>query len=183
MSTTTKDVSPAAAGGQQFVSATVHLAGAVEFETAHASWTGIGHVMARMGGVLLYFLDRAAIAGFAIAAGEAGALGAQTFGDQQVRPLPALARVGDGQDASIVLRLHGAQDIGRPHAATTTSSQDGGAFVAVRVGGLTLVLRDQLALAALEQVAATAARAADVLWPDEDADLQLPVQPSRAPRR
>ena len=183
MSNTTKDVSPAAAGGQQFVAATVHLAGAVEFETAHASWTGIGHVMARIGGVVVYFLDRAAIAGFAIAAGEAGALGAQTFGDQQARPLPALARVSDGQDASIVLRLQGAQDIGRPHGRTAHASQDGAAFVAMRVGGLTLVLRDQLALTALEQVAATAARAADVLWPDEDADLQLPVQPSPAPRR
>lgn len=165
--------SPIPAHGQQFVTATVHLAGAVETETAHARWnSGAGHVMARIGGVLLYFLDRDAIAGFAQAAAEAGPLGRPVFGDHDVHRLPA-AQVDTGQDASLVLRLSGAQDIGGPNGVSAQASRDGQPHVTLRVGGLRLVLRDRVALRALVQVAEAAVRAGDALWPDEDGDRQL----------
>ena len=166
--------SPIPAHGQQFVTATVHLAGAVETETAHARWnSGAGHVMARVGGVLLYFLDRDAIAGFAQAAAEASPLGGPVFGDHDVHRLPA-AQVDTGQDASLVLRLSGAQDIGGPNGLTGQTSQDGAPYVSLRVGGLRLMLRDRLALSALVQVAEDARRAGDALWPSTGAEHLLP---------
>lgn len=171
--------SPSRAAGQQFVSATVQLAGAVDTETAHATWTaGAGHVMARIGGVLLYFLDRDAVASFAAVAAQASPLGRPVFGGQDVHRLPA-AQVETGQDASIVLRLRGAQYLGGPNGVPAQASRDGRAHVTLRVGGLRLVLRDRLALAALIEVAQTALRAADVLWPDEDHGLQLPADRTR----
>lgn len=174
------DPSLQAAGGQQFVSATVHLAGAVQTETGHATWSGAGHVMARIGGLLIYFLNTEALAGFAAAAARAGGLGGEVFGHELPRRLPdgLIARgVGGVQEVSLVLRLRGAQQIAGPNGVPARASADGRPHVRVRVGGLVLVLHDQVSLQALVAVAAVARRAGDALWPDEDADLTLPASP------
>jgi hypothetical protein len=102
------------------------------------------------------------------------------FGHELSRRLPdgLGARGASGtQEVSLVLRLRGAQQIAGPNGVPARASADGEPHVRVRIGGLALVLHDQVALQALVAVAGIARRAGDALWPDEDADLRLSASP------
>ena len=160
---------PSSAVGQQLVTATVHLAGAVETETGHVANAGGAHITARLGGLLLYFLDRDAVAGFVRSVARVGELAAGAFDRHTAPALPGDRHIGE-QSIGLVIRLSGAQDVGKPTAATAAASRDGGPFVALRLGGLRVVVRDRIALQALMVVAETTDRASALLWVDpEDA--------------
>jgi hypothetical protein len=161
---------PSSAVGQQLVTATVHLAGAVETETGHVANAGGAHITARLGGLLLYFLDRDAVAGFVRSVAAVRKLAAGAFDERTAPALPGDRDVVE-QSIGLVIRLRGVQDVGRPTAATAAASRDGGPFVALRLGGLRVVVRDRIALQAVTLVAETADRASALLWVDsEDAD-------------
>lgn len=161
---------PSSAVGQQLVTATVHLAGAVETETGHVANAGGAHITARLGGLLLYFLDRDAVAGFVWAAARARKYAAGAFNEHTAPALPGQRDVVE-QSIGLVVRLSGAQELGEPTAATAAASRDGGPFVALRVGGLTVVIRDRIALQAISLVTESTERAALALWPSTDDEL------------
>jgi len=174
---------PSSAAGQQLVTATVHLAGAVETETGHVQNACGAHITARLGGLLLYFLDSDAVASFAWAVAEAREFAERAFDKHTAPGLPGQRNVIE-QSIGLVVRLSGAQELGEPTAATQAASRDGGPFVALRVGGLRVVIRDRAALQAVTLVADSTERAALALWrsPEDDlADLSDGQRP-RLPR-
>ena len=155
--------------GQEFVSATVHLAGAVEVETGHAAHYSAHHVQARIGGVLIYFLDPAAAQHFAAAVDESARIAPQVFDHPHATGLPdTLAH--PGQEVSLIVRLRGRQATEKPRGITTAASLDGYPLVGCRIGGLLLIVRDSEAMRRLAHVAATVERVATALWPDTDTD-------------
>jgi hypothetical protein len=161
---------PSSAAGQQLVTATVHLVGAVETETGHVANAGGAHITARLGGLLFYLLDRDAVAGFVWAVAEAREFAARAFGKDTAPGLPGHRQI-DEQSVGLVVRLSGAQELGEPSAATASASRDGGPFVALRIGGLRIVVRDRIALQALTLVTDSTERAAIVLWPSSEDEL------------
>ena len=150
--------------GQEFVSATVHLAGAVAVETGHLAHYTAQHIQARIGGVLIYFLDLAAVDAFANAVADTAADAPQMLGHPEPVALPAHLR-HDGQEISLIVRLFGPQHTPKPHGETAKVSGDGAAYISCRVGGLLLVIRDAEAMRRLSHVADTVARLAAALWP------------------
>ena len=162
---------------QEFVSATVHLAGSVDAETGHAAHYSAEHVHARIGPVLLYFLDLTAVGDFAACVEATLAAAGRVFGHSGPVPLPAALR-HPGQDASLVVRLRGAQRTEGPHGVAAAASLDRGAFISCKVGGLRLVCHDAEALRRLAHVARTAQRVAHALWP-----ATAPSAPVDAPRQ
>jgi hypothetical protein len=169
---------------QEFVRATVHLAGDVGVETGHVARFTVEHVQARIGSALLYLLDYTAAADFARAALAAAALAAaQSGGGQsgvgQLAPgqrgggLFAAAGVGGlpaevwhgGQDSSVIVRMRGTQPVAFPQAVAASGSRHGRAYLSCQVGGLVLVLHDTEAVQRLVLVADTVHRVAAALWP------------------
>lgn len=158
---------PSSAAGQQLVTATVHLAGAVETETGHVQNAGGAHISARVGGLLLSFVDRDAVAGFVWAAAELGERAVHAFDEHTAPGLPG-HRAIEEQSVGLVVRLSGPQELGDSTGSTAGASRDGGPWVATRLGGLRIVVRDAIAMQALTVVAETTERAALLLWPSED---------------
>lgn len=171
---------PSSAVGQQLVMATVHLAGPVETETGHVANAGGAHITARLGGLLLYFLDPAAVAGFVRSVAGVRKLAAGAFDEHTAPALPGDRDIVE-QSIGLVIRLRGVQDVGQPTAATAAASRDGGPYVALRLGGLTVVVRDRIALQALTLVAQTTERASVLLWVDPE-DIADDVDRERQPR-
>lgn len=159
--------------GQQFVSATVHLAGAIEIETGHVAHFTAQHIQARIGGVLIYFLDLPAAEAFAAAVAATGRTARRAFVHSQAVGLPAPLR-HTGQDISLIVRLAGPQATAEPQAETAAGSLDGVAHVSCKVGGLRLLVRDAEAMARLAHVADTVARLAVALWPHVEAGERVP---------
>lgn len=155
--------------GQQFVSATVHLAGAVEVETGHQARYTAQHVQARIGGVLLYFLDRAAVADFARAVAATAEYASAAFGHPHAVQLPEALHTRT-QDVSLVVRLQGAQTSEPPRGVTAGGSVGGHGHISCTVGGLRLVLHDAEALHRLVRLAHTVERVAVALWPDVEVE-------------
>ncbi|GAB4083290.1 hypothetical protein G3R41_21460 [Modestobacter muralis] len=151
--------------GQEFVSATVHLAGAVEIETGHVAHYSAEHIQARIGGVLIYFLDFAAVAAFAEAVADTAETARATFDHAHAAALPPQLR-HHGQDVSLIVRLRGRQAGEKAQGKTAAASYDGVPFVGCRIGGIRLVVRDAEAMRLLAHVADTVARIAGALWPD-----------------
>ena len=155
--------------GQQFVAATVHLAGAVEVETGHRAHYSVEHVQARIGGVLVYFLDAAAVDAFARAVVAAAEYGPAAFAHPNATPLPR-ALVTSAQEVSLVVRLQGEQTTEPPQAVTAAGSLAHRGHVTCTVGGVRLVLHDAEALHRLAHVTDTVARLAAALWPTPTPD-------------
>ena len=166
---------------QEFVSATVHLAGGVGVETGHAAHYTAEHVQARIGPVLLYFLDLACVDNFSAAVEATVAAAGRVFDHPGPVPLPAALR-HPGQEVSLVVRLRGAQRTEGPHGVAAAASLDRGAFISCKIGGLRLVCHDAEALRRLAHVARTAQRVAHALWPAAapSAPVDTPEQ-SRTP--
>lgn len=167
--------------GQQFVSATVHLAGAVEIETGHVAHFTAHHIQARIGGVLIYFLDLPAVDAFTAAVAATAEIAPQMFDHPNAVNLPAHLR-HTGQDVSLIIRLSGPQDTEKPQGRTTASSLDGVAHVGCKVGGLRLVIRDAEAMYRLTHIAETVDRLATALWPVTEPADRTP-EPRRQPAR
>jgi hypothetical protein len=163
---------------QEFVSATVHLAGSVDVETGHAAHYSAEHVQARIGPVLLYFLDLAAVGDFAACVEATVAAAGRVFDHAGSVPLPAALR-HPGQEASLVVRLRGGQRTEGPHGVAAAASLGRGAFISCKVGGLRLVCHDAEALRRLVHVARTAQRVAHALWPAaaSSAPVDAPGEP------
>ena len=136
------------------------------------------HIQARIGGVLIYFLDHLAVQAFTAAAAAAGDRAGQVFTHTHATGLPAQLR-HPGQDLSLIVRLRGPQDPSEPLAMTTAASLDGQALVGCRVGGLLLLIRDAEAMHRLTHLAATVARVAAALWPLTDTSAEADQQPTR----
>ena len=168
--------------GQEFVSATAHLAGAVEIETGHAAHYSAEHIQARIGSVLIYFLDHAAAQSFAAAAAATEERAGQVFTHPHATGLPTQLR-HPGQDVSLIVRLRGPQDTKEPVAMTTAASLDGQPLVGCRVGGLLLVIRDAEAMHRLAHLAATVARVAAALWPATETTDEDTAQDARLTSR
>lgn len=152
-------------GGQEFVRATVHLAGAVEIETGHAAHYSAAHVQARIGSALLYLLDYLAARDFAAAVAAVVARGEGLF-SAGAEGLPPRVR-HPGQEASVIVRLRGRQQIAPPFAVAASASAGRRAHVVCQLGGLVLVAHTGEALERLGRVADTVHRVAAVLWPQE----------------
>jgi hypothetical protein len=168
--------------GQEFVSASVHLAGAVEIETGHLARYSAVHIPARIGGVLLYFLDLAAVEAFAEAVAATEQRAARTFAHPHATGLPA-ALVYPGQDVSLIVRMSGPQATEEPQAMTAAASGDGVARIGCRIGGLRLVVCDAEAMHRLAHVAQSAARLAAALWPHETLVDSVPEPSACADRQ
>lgn len=173
---------PSSAVGQQLVTATIHLAGPVETETGHVANAGGAHITARLGGLLLYFLDHDAVTGFVRAVSKVHNVAAGAFDKHTAPALPGDRDIVE-QSIGLVVRLSGAQDVGQPAGSTAAASRDGGPFVALRLGGLTIVIRDRIALQALTLVAETTERASALLWvdPEDAADEEDRAKHPRQP--
>ena len=169
--------------GQEFVSATVHLAGAVEVETGHVAHYSAEHIQARIGGVLIYFLDLAAVTAFSAAVADTERVAVGAFEHPEATGLPQHLH-HTGQSVSLVVRLRGTQDTEPAKGQTAFASHDGHPFVGCKVGGLRLVIRDAEAMHRLSHVTATVARLAAALWPvsettDDDATDKATAQDAR----
>lgn len=162
--------------GQEFVSATVHLAGAVGVETGHAAHYSAEHVQARIGPALLYFLDATCVDDFTAAVEAAVAAAPRVFDHPHPATLPGPLQRRD-QQTSVVVRLRGPQRATSPHGVAATGSLDRRAFLTCQVGGLRLVCHDAEALHRLAHVARTAQRVAHALW-----SAQTPTDPARSTR-
>ena len=154
----------AGAVGQQFVSAVVHLAGGIDIETGHLAHYSTSHIQARIAGVLIYFLDPAAVARTAEDAPT-------VFGHTHPVRLPAQLST-TAQEVSLILRLQGDQVTERPSGSTAAVSGFGHGVIGCRVGGLLLQLHDAEALARLAHVARTVTRLAEALWPVDLDELE-----------
>jgi hypothetical protein len=111
--------------GQQFVSVAVHLAGPVEVETGHRAQYSAEHIQARIGGVLVYFLDQAAVTTFATTVGQAAQIGGTVFGQRETPRLPE-ELVTNRQEISLVVRLQGDQGSDRRARSPTTTPAGAG---------------------------------------------------------
>ncbi|SHN88913.1 hypothetical protein SAMN05660350_04904 [Geodermatophilus obscurus] len=149
---------------QEFVRATVHLAGEVEIETGHVTRFTVEHVQARIGSALLYLLDFTAAADFARAALAAAERAGGLFTAGGAGSLP-VELVQAGQDSSVIVRMCGAQPVAYPQAVAGSVSRHGRAYLTCQVGGLVLVLHDAEATGRLVAVAETVHRVAAALWP------------------
>lgn len=149
---------------QEFVRATVHLAGEVEHETGHSSRYSAEHVQCRIGSALVYLLDFAAAGDFA----RAARLGAQRarglFPAEHTASLPD-ALQHTGQESSVVVRMRGAQTSATAQAITAAANRHRRPYLTVQIGGLVLVLHDAVSVARLVEVAETSYRVASALWP------------------
>ena len=150
--------------GQQFVAATVHLAGAVEVETGHRAHYSVEHVQARIGGVLIYFLDAAAVDAFTRAVAATTQYGGLAFAHPHATRLPDRVDTGT-QEVSLVVRLRGHQAGERPRGVVASTDTGGRGQVSCLIGALCLVLHDAEALHRLSYVTDTVARVAAALWP------------------
>jgi hypothetical protein len=161
--------SAAGHSGQQFVAATVHLGGSVQIETGHRAHYTAEHVQARIGGVLVYFLDLAAVDAFAAAVAATARYGRAAFAHPHATRLPP-DLVTAAQEVSLVVRLKGDQATARPRGAVATAATGMRGRVECTVGGLRLVLHDAEALSRLVHVTDTVARVAAALWPAASLD-------------
>ena len=150
--------------GHQFVRATIHLAGPVEVETAHRAQYAAEHIQARIGGVLIYFLDLAAVDAFAASVKEAEQFGRTAFGQRQTFRLPE-ELVTNTQEVSVVVRLQGNQEAADRKGTVANDHTDGRGNVVVGFGGMRLLIHDPEALHRLVHVTGTVARLAAALWP------------------
>jgi hypothetical protein len=150
--------------GQQFVSVAVHLAGPVEVETGHRAQYSAEHIQARIGGVLVYFLDQAAVTTFATTVGQAAQIGGTVFGQRETPRLPE-ELVTNRQEISLVVRLQGDQGSDKPQGAVANDNTGGRGHVRVAVGGMRIFLHDAEALRRLVHVTDTVSRLAVALWP------------------
>lgn len=150
--------------GHQFVKATVHLAGAVPIETGHRAQYSAEHIQARIGGVLIYFLDLAAVDAFAASVKEAEQFGRAAFGGRQTFRLPG-DFLTNTQEVSLVVRLQGHQEAASRKGTIANDHTDGHGNVIVGFGGVRLFLHDPEALHRLIHVTNTVARLAAALWP------------------
>ena len=151
-------------GSQEFIRATVHLAGKVEIETGHATRYSAEHVQTRIGSALVYLLDYVAAANFGRAAQLAAQRGDGLFAPGYAATLPG-ELLHSGQDSSVIVRMRGAQTSAAAQAISASASRHRRPYLACQVGGLVLVLHDGEAVARLVQVAETAHRVARALWP------------------
>jgi len=161
----------AGAVGQQFVSAVVHLAGGIDIETGHLAHYSTSHIQARIAGVLIYFLDPAAVTAFAAAVARTAEDAPTVFGHTHPVRLPAELST-TAQEVSLILRLQGDQVTERPSGSTAAVSGFGHGVIGCRVGGLLLQLHDAEALARLAHVARTVTRLAEALWPVDLDELE-----------
>ncbi|GAB4082778.1 hypothetical protein GCU67_20350 [Modestobacter muralis] len=150
--------------GQQFVRATVHLAGAVTVETGHMAQYSAEHIQARIGGVLIYFLDLAAVDAFAASVSQAAEFGRTAFRQRSTYCLPD-ELIANTQEVCLVVRLQGHQEPAERNGAVANDSTGGRGHVIVGVGALRLFLHDPQALQRLVHVTDTVARLAAALWP------------------
>lgn len=149
---------------QEFVRATVHLAGEVEYETGHSTRYSAEHVQTRIGSALVYLLDFGAAADFARAA-RLGAERAQgLFPAEHTASLP-VEMLHTGQESSVIVRMRGAQTSATAQAITAAANRHRRPYLTCQIGGLVLVLHDAEAVARLVEVAETSYRVAAALWP------------------
>jgi len=166
--------------GQQFVAATVHLAGAVEVETGHRAHYSVEHVQARIGGVLIYFLDAVAVDDFARAVASTVHYGGLAFAHPHATRLPDRIDTGT-QEVSLVVRLQGHQSGEKPRGVVASTDTGGRGQVSCLIGALCLVLHDAEALHRLAHVTDTVARLAAALWPTPTPD-QVETRDAHAER-
>jgi hypothetical protein len=152
------------ASSQEFIRATVHLAGEVDYETGHSTRVTAEHVQTRIGSALVYLLDFIAAGDFARAA-RLGAERAQgLFPAGHTASLPE-ALLHSGQESSVIVRMRGAQTSATAQAISAAANRHRRPYLTCQIGGLVLVLHDAEAVARLVEVAETSYRVAAALWP------------------
>jgi hypothetical protein len=161
-----RDGDEVGAVSQEFIRATVHLSGAVPIETGHRAQYSAEHLQVRIGSVLLYFLDFAAVADFAATVAHAARIADGLFGHDAPVLLPQQLQ-HPGQESSLVIRLRGAQAVAAPTAVHAALSPHGSSFLTCQVGGLVLVLHSPQALTRLVRVTDSAHRLAAALWAEQ----------------
>lgn len=152
--------------GQEFVRATVHLAGEVDIETGHSSRYSVEHVQTRLGSALIYLLDFDATADLVRVARVGAERARGLFDDDQIACLP-VGVLHDGQESSVVMRMRGRQTTVTAQAITAAANRYRRPYLTCQVGGLVLVLHDAEAVARLVEVTETSYRVASALWPVE----------------
>ena len=151
---------------QEFIRATVHLVGEVDFETGHSSRYSVEHVQTRIGSALVYLRDFAAAADLARVARIGAERARGLWLDDQISVLPG-GVLHAGQDSSVVVRMRGPQTTVTAQAITAAANRNRRPYLTCQVGGLVLVLHDAEAVARLVEVAETAYRVAGALGPVE----------------
>ena len=149
---------------QEFIRATVHLAGEVEYETGHSSRYSTEHVQARIGSALVYLLDFVAASDFVRAARLGAERARGLFPAEHTASLP-VELLHTGQDSSVVVRMRGAQTSATAQAISAAANRHRRPYLTCQIGGLVLVLHDAEAVSRLVEVAETSYRVAAALWP------------------
>ena len=149
---------------QEFIRATIHLAGEVEYETGHSSRYSTEHVQARIGSALVYLLDFVAASDFVRAARLGAERARGLFPTEHTASLP-VELLHTGQDSSVVVRMRGPQTSATAQAISAAANRHRRPYLTCQLGGLVLVLHDAEAVGRLVEVAETSYRLAAALWP------------------